>query len=435
MAPSLITPPSSPPFEDPYDRKTLPNGKARRGHAERVVRSVIHNRIQNIDSDTCMPGDDEPFFVADLGEVYRLHAEWKRRLGRVTPFFAIKCNPDPKLLRLLNALGTGFDCASVGEIKQVLNMGVDPSRIIFANPCKILSGIRYAREQAVSQMTFDTPDELYKIAKVFPEADLYLRISARDPTALTDLSLKFGAPMSRTEELLQLARNLGLNVVGVSFHVGSGGKGPGAFRQAIRDARTAFDQGARLGYRMHTLDIGGGFSAGPLFAETADIINAALDEYFSSDIRVIAEPGRYMVNSAFTAAAAVIARRTSEEKSTMLYINDSVYGSYMNCIMEKSPDAFVFRRAGHSIFNDAAGVQSAPLQEYSIWGCTCDSMDCVNPSCKLPGDINVGDWLFYPNMGAYSNCTSTSFNGFPQVHDIMWICTEPDAKLLVDDER
>lgn len=327
------------------------------------------------------------------------------------PFPATKSNPDPYVLRLLAALGTGFDCASIGEIQTILNMGIDPSRIIFAHTCKVMSGIKFARDMGVHQMTFDNADELYKIKRVFPEAQLYLRIVACDPSALSQLSVKFGARMEAAEKLLRLAKNLDLEVVGVSFHVGSGGKDPSAFMRAVRDARTVFDKATNMGFLMHTLDIGGGFSSGPLFAQTADQVNRALDAYFPSGVRIIAEPGRYMVNSAFTAAASVMSRRSSERlaedsnnlNTTMLYINDGVYGNYFTSICEVPPEPRVFRRAGRTIVDDPE-LESAEVSEYSIWGNTCDSFDCVNPSCSLPGEVEVGDWLYYRNMGGKWSC-------------------------------
>ncbi|KAK8160818.1 pyridoxal-dependent decarboxylase [Phyllosticta citrichinensis] len=410
-------------------------------NAERLVLEALHKRIQSIDLETSGPGEDDAFFVADLGEIHRLHSEWERRLERVTPFYAVKCNPNPVVLRLLAALGTGFDCASIAEIRTILAMGVDPSRIIFANPCKIMSAIKYAREQGVTKITFDSAEELHKIKQIFPEAQLFLRIVACDPSALCQLSAKFGARVEAAEKLLKLAKALELDVVGVSFHVGSGGKDPTAFTRAVRDASKVLDQAEQCGFWIHTLDIGGGFSAGPLFAETAGIINAALDRYVSCDIRVIAEPGRYMVNSAFTAAATVIAKRGSDPlgedsnnlKPTMLYINDGTYGSHYNSLCEVPAVPRVFRRANRTILEDRGRVESAPLQEYSIWGPTCDSVDCVNPTCRLPGDIQVGDWLYYRDMGAYTTSTASGFNGFTAHRDVCFVCSEPVVSALLND--
>lgn len=134
-------------------------------------------------------------------------------------FLAVKCNPDPMVVKMLAALGTGFDCASKAEIEQVLNLGVEPSRIIYANPCKQRSFIRYSQKHNVRKMTFDNAEELYKIKALYPEAELVLRILTDDSNSLCQLGLKFGAPLETTGRLLRLARELNLNVIGVRLVV------------------------------------------------------------------------------------------------------------------------------------------------------------------------------------------------------------------------
>lgn len=119
------------------------------------------------------------------------------------------------VVQLLASLGCGFDCASKQEIQQVLDIGVDANRIIYANPCKQASFVRYAAQQNVSRMTFDNAEELYKIKKHYPDAELVLRILTDDSSSLCQLGLKFGAPLHTVQHLLQTAKDLDLNVVGV----------------------------------------------------------------------------------------------------------------------------------------------------------------------------------------------------------------------------
>lgn len=225
---------------------------------------------------------------------------------------AIKSNPDPYVLRLLASLGTGFDCASSGEITNVLGLGVVPSRIIFANPCKAASFIRHAAKTNVEMMTFDNSDELYKISRSFSTAKLIIRIHTDDTKALCRLNLKFGASLIAVPSLLAKAKELGLNVIGVSFHVGSGCFDSSAFADAIRRSRAVFDMGREAGYEFSLLDIGGGFEDAT-FDATALTISRAINTYFpdreETGLRIIAEPGRYFVSKAFSLATNVIARR------------------------------------------------------------------------------------------------------------------------------
>jgi ornithine decarboxylase len=223
------------------------------------------------------------------------------------------------VIRLLASLGTGFDCASRAEIQQILSIGVDPSQIIFANPCKPDAFIRHAAKAGVDTMTFDNTDELYKIARTHRGARLVVRILTDDSKSLCRLGLKFGAPLATVPTLLATARELGLDVVGVSFHVGSGCYDANAFEDAVSRASQAFGMGIAAGYRFTLLDVGGGFESHN-FEATAAVLNRAIQTYFprakQQGVKIVAEPGRYFVSEAFQLAANVIARRVSPSTST-----------------------------------------------------------------------------------------------------------------------
>lgn len=446
MAPSAVSTTTAEIFSSSVERKssvTRDHGKENYAHnrgislSQHLVGEALKDQIRTIDHESCDPGDEDAFFVADLGEVYRQHLRWKLNLKRVKPFYAVKCNPDPQVLRLLAELGTGFDCASKQEIQQVLDMGVDPARIIYANPCKTNSYVRYAAKQQVKQMTFDNADELYKIKHNFADAELFLRISTDDSASACRLSLKFGASLDCTKDLLDLAKELDLNVVGVSFHVGSGATDPEAFTKAVQDARFVFDQAEAAGFHMRTLDVGGGFCS-DTFEMMAKALGGALDEYIPPHIRVIGEPGRYYVAKAFTLACHVIARRTiqdevTQKKSYMIYLNDGMYGNF-SCIMfdHQHPVPRVLRSGDDTVMGlPRLGRDQQEPTEYSIWGPTCDGIDCITTSCAFQEVLDVGDWLYFEEMGAYTKCSATRFNGFTADHEVTYVYSEPGALALL----
>ncbi|ELU40346.1 ornithine decarboxylase [Rhizoctonia solani AG-1 IA] len=366
---------------------------------------IINNNVAKAlyDTEDEEPNVERAFFAADLSKVLLQHERWLRCLPGVEPFYAVKCNPDPYVLRLLSALGTGFDCASHGEISQVLGLGVDPSRIIFANPCKATSFVRHAAKSGVDMMTFDNQDELFKIARAHPKAKLVVRILTDDSKSLCRLGLKFGAPLVTVPGLLAKAKELGLDVIGVSFHVGSGCFDSNAFADAVMRARAVFEMGAEVGYRFSLLDVGGGFEDGN-FESTAQVLRDALVRYFPdrSNIRVIAEPGRFYVSGAFSLAANVIARH---------YINDGVYGAF-NCIMFDHQHVHPYVISLGKNLTGPVDPHKVPQAACSVWGPTCDSIDCVCPVTRLPANLVVGDWLGFRNMGAYTICAASQFNGF-----------------------
>jgi ornithine decarboxylase len=185
-----------------------------------------------------------------------------------------------------------------------------PLDIVFANPCKPKGHIAFARSIEVNTLTFDNVDELRKINSCHPGSDLLLRIWTDDSAAQSQLNNKFGAPMECVRSLLVEAKTLGLNVVGVSFHVGSGCQDPIAYVSAIDRARSAFDIGHQEGFQFTTLDVGGGFTDAN-FEMAAAALRREIDEQFpqSTGVRIIAEPGRFFVGPAFTLATKVIGRR------------------------------------------------------------------------------------------------------------------------------
>lgn len=310
---------------------------------------------------------------------------------------------------------------------MALDVGIDPSRIIYAQSgCKEPSHMRYAAKQGVKQMTFDNADELYKTKAVCPDAEIFIRILTDDSASLCRLGDKYGVALESTTGLLSLAKELDLDVVGVSFHIGSGASDPQSFAKSVVDARTVFDQAAEIGYELSVLDIGGGFT-GDLFEEMADTLSRALDEHFSTNVRIIAEPGRYYVASAFTLACCVIGRRLPEpalrETSYRLYLNDGVYGNFNSKFFD------------HQVFTPCVLSKidsSAQSTDYSVWGPTCDGIDLITPLSTMPGVLRIGDWLYFENMGAYTKCCATRFNGLPNNHEVLYISSEPGASALLN---
>ncbi|XP_072387904.1 ornithine decarboxylase 1-like [Diabrotica undecimpunctata] len=386
-----------------------------------VIREIVSNNNQ-----------EDAFYVLNVGDIVRKHQEWCEKLPRVTPHYAVKCNDSLTVLETLNALGTNFDCASKGEINKVLSMGVEPERIIFANPAKPSSHIRHAAATGVNTMTFDSDTELHKVKNLFPDAKLVIRIRCDATDVQCQLGNKFGCdPITEAPELLRIARSLDLDVVGVSFHVGSGCREPPVFRRAISAARDIFDFAETLGYNFSLLDIGGGYPGGKgtSIDKIAEIVNLALDNYFPDpSIHVIAEPGRFYVSSAYTLVCNIHSIRNVNQINDeggnnmhrMYYINDGVYGSF-NCILY-----------------DHQVVVPQPLEERvgakyydsSVWGPTCDGLDQVIEHAMLP-EMKIGDWLVFEDMGAYTLPVASPFNGFPipKVHIVM----DESIRVLMED--
>jgi len=382
------------------------------------LKSIIQDYIQLHDD------DDVPFFLLNVATVVQKFDQWKSLLPRVEPHYAVKCNSDLVILETLAKLGCKFDCASKGEMELVLNFPeISGKDIIFANPCKPKGHLNYALKNGVKQMTFDNLRELQKIRDVYPEAELYLRIAVDDSGAICQLSSKFGAKMSSCARLLKEAKDMGLNVVGLSFHVGSGQQTVEAYIDALDRAKSIFDTAESLGIKLSVLDIGGGFPGDDDdevffgFEQVALAISKKIDETFSKDIRIIAEPGRYFVAACCTLVTKVYAIREQletednpqSEMNYFYYINEGVYGSFNNLIYDHAQVTPFFLK----------DTTDLPLYRSTVFGPSCDGLDTLLKNYPLP-KLNTDEYIYWRNMGAYTICASASFNGFP-LPDIHYI--------------
>ncbi|XP_061099620.1 ornithine decarboxylase 1-like [Conger conger] len=384
------------------------------------VQDLIDQRIKALSASDAK----DAFYVADLGEVMRRYLLWVREIPRVTPFYAVKCNASRPIVRTLAALGTGFDCASKYEMHLMMSLGVDPSRIIYSNTIKQPSNLKYATAHGIQKMTFDNEAELVKIAQCCENAKLLLRIAVDDSGSMLTMSKKFGAKLERCPELLKQAKKLGLDVIGVSFHVGSYCMTPVAYTKAITNARDVFDMAAKIGYKMTLLDLGGGYPGFSLpnislFKEMAVDINKTLDKYFpvSTGVQIISEPGRFFPSSAYTLAVNIIGKRVDMEKSAYdgkedgansktisYYVNDGIHTSFGSVIF---PYAYVL---------PSTHKRSKPGERFypsTIYGQTCDGHDQIVEDYSLP-EAQEGEWMLFNHMGAYTVTTMTEFNGFPK---------------------
>jgi ornithine decarboxylase len=257
---------------------------------------------------------ERAFYIINLGALFDSYTNWLRLLPNVHPYYAVKCNPNPVILDALASLGCNFDCASENEMKMVIEITKDPSRIIFANPCKMSSQIRYARANDVDLMTFDCEEELYKIKLYHPYAKLVLRLAVDDSKSRCKFNKKFGCKLSQVEELLNIVKTLKLDVIGFSFHVGSGCSSADTFYDAIYECRKACDIAERVGIGISVIDIGGGFPGvdkNIKFEDIAKRINDGITEFFleKTGIQFIAEPGRYFAESSHTLVLNVIGKK------------------------------------------------------------------------------------------------------------------------------
>jgi ornithine decarboxylase len=352
-----------------------------------------------------------PVVVIDHEVIRRNYASFRRHLPKVQAYYAVKANPAPEIVRTLYKAGASFDVASLPEFLLVhQNIEHLPAqerqayiwdKIIYANPIKPKETLQ-ALDQYKPLITYDNPEELRKIKRYAPHAGLVLRLRVPNTGSMVELSSKFGCDSGEAADLVVEAFRIGLTVEGLSFHVGSQCTNFDNFVQALNIAAAVRQEALSRGHEIKILDIGGGFPVPydthvkPL-APLAKKINAEMGRLFSKDIEILAEPGRYLVATAATAIARVIGK-TFRDGKTCYYIDDSVYHTYSGIVFDHCQYRLkAFKRGAKELA--------------TVFGQTCDGMDIITQSEELP-TLEIDDLVYSEDIGAYSNASSTHFNGF-----------------------
>jgi len=352
-----------------------------------------------------------PVVVIDHEVIRRNYADFRRHLPRVQAYYAVKANPAPEIVRTLYKAGASFDVASLPEFLLVhKNIERLPAKerqdfiwdkIIYANPIKPKETLQ-ALDQYKPLLTYDNLDELRKIKRYAPHAGLVLRLRVPNTGSMVELSSKFGCDSGEAVDLIVEAFRAGLVVEGLSFHVGSQCTNFDNFVQALNIAAAVRQEALSRGHEIKILDIGGGFPV-PYDERVKPLrllarkINAEIDRLFPGEIEILAEPGRYLVATAATAIARVIGKAFRDGK-TCYYIDDSVYHTYSGIVFD------------HCQYRLQA-FQTGEKELATVFGQTCDGMDIITQSEELP-KLEIEDLVYSERIGAYSNASSTWFNGF-----------------------
>lgn len=355
-----------------------------------------------------------PVLVVDLDVVATRYDKLHAALPTAEIFYAVKANPAPEILRLLQARGASFDVASPGEIDLCLEVGIDPAAISYGNTIKKRSDIAYAFERGVRLFAYDSELELEKLAEAAPGAEVFCRILTSNEGADWPLSRKFGCDLDMASDLLAMASKLQLNPVGVSFHVGSQQRNPGQWDAPLAQVAWLFDELAQHDLPLSLINLGGGFpaiyrSSVPPISAYGDAISRSLERHFYSrgrTPRIIAEPGRYLVADAGVIATEVVlvARKAYTEDLRWVFVDIGRYGG----LAETEGEAI-----SYMISTPHDGGPTGPVV---IAGPTCDSVDVMyeHTPYHLPLALAEGDILHLLSAGAYtSTYASVAFNGFP----------------------
>jgi len=356
--------------------------------------------------------EDGPCLVVDLDVVRDNYRAFAKSLPDSRVFYAVKANPAPELLRLLASLGSCFDAAAVAEIDMVLAAGVGPERISFGNTIKKERDVASAYARGVRLFAVDCKAEVEKIARAAPGSKVFCRFLFDCAGAEWPLSRKFGCDPEMAADVLEHAHRLGLEAVGVSFHVGSQQRRTVAWDEALKTAAAIFRACAERGIALHMVNLGGGFPTRylkevPAVESYGRSIFRALRRHFGNRIpETFIEPGRGMVGNAgvIEAEVVLVSRKSETDKVRWVYLDIGKFGGLAETMDES---------IRYPIRTPRDGDVSAPCV---LAGPTCDSADVLYEKrpYELPVSLEIGDKVLIEGTGAYTaTYSSVAFNGFP----------------------
>ncbi|MCI5100064.1 type III PLP-dependent enzyme [Phaeobacter italicus] len=354
---------------------------------------------------------ERPTLVVDSQAVARQYAALAQGLGRARIHYAVKANPAPQILRRLTRMGANFDAASRAEIELCLAAGAKPAQITFGNTIKRPADIAFAHEIGITHFAADATAELEKLAQHAPGAHVCIRLLVEATGADWPLSRKFGCSAAMALSLMDEARDLGLVVSGLSFHVGSQTREPQMWADTLDQVAAVWKAAKDAGHDLSLLNIGGGFPASygtevmapnQYAREVMELVNAR----FPDAAEIMAEPGRGLVAEAGAIAAEVllVSRKDADDLHRWVYLDIGKFSG----LAETMDEAIRYR-----ITTDHGEAQTGPC---ILAGPSCDSADVLYEKqlYQLPLALKAGDRVVIHACGAYTSTYSTvGFNGFP----------------------
>jgi ornithine decarboxylase len=351
-----------------------------------------------------------PSLMIDFNRINQTYARFEAAFPGAHIDYAMKANANPQVVRRVAELGGGLEIASPAELTLALDAGASGDRIICSNPIKTPMFLRRLEAAGVFAVVVDSVDEVEKVAQHMPGGRVYIRLSVDNTGSVLPLAGKFGVDGETALELCDQARELGLHVIGLSFHVGSQCLKVANWVNAIRACGDVWRAAAERGHQFYFLDIGGGFPAGhhhtpsiPTIEEIGDAVMAAVDTYIppTDGLMLVLEPGRGLVGESGWLVTSVVGK-AKRGADTWLYLDAGVFNGLMETYEGFPPVVRVLD----------ANVEDRPMARYTLAGPSCDSCDVIARGMELP-QINIGDRLLFLDAGAYTNEYAAAFNGFP----------------------
>lgn len=368
--------------------------------------------MNNVRMDTVLqdPLTGTPTLVLDFDIIDRTYDRFLDAFPGGLVYYAMKANANPLVSQRVVEKSGGLEIASLAELDRALSVGATGDKIICSNPIKNAQFLRRMKEDNVYAIVVDSAFEVEKVARFAPGSRVYVRLAVDNSGAVLPLAGKFGVDGTLALSLLDLAREVGLDPIGLSFHVGSQCLKPQNWANAIKACGEVWKAAEARGHRFYFLDIGGGFPAGhyhtpsiPTIEEIGAVVMQAIADYIppTPDLMLILEPGRGLAGESGRLLTTVEGK-AERGSDTWIYLDAGVFNGLMETYEGFPPVVQLLTENAHQ----------RPMMRYTLAGPSCDSCDVIARDIELP-ELHIGDRLVFYDAGAYTNEYAVAFNGFP----------------------
>lgn len=364
-----------------------------------------------------------PLYVYSRGSIRDAFRELSQALAPVPHLIAysVKANGNLAVLRLLGELGAGADIVSGGELHRALLAGIAAERIVFSGVGKTRAELRAALDAGILAFNVESEGELRALAEVAHAAGLLAPVNLRvnpdidspTPHAYTrtgHAASKFGIPIAAARELYRTAAGLpGLLVCGVDVHIGSQILSAEPYARALEQVLALVGELREDGIAPELLDLGGGLGisyTGEEGISAADFARTVVPPIAASGLRLVVEPGRYLVGP-----AGVLLTR-------VLYVKE---GGGKRFVITDAGMNDLLRPSHYSGYHAVEPVTDHPQREHlraDVVGPICETGDFIALDREMQR-AEPGDLLAVRAVGAYGFAMASTYNQRPRPAEVM----------------
>lgn len=349
----------------------------------------------------------QPFFVMDVAAIERRLEALRHMLPRIRPNYAVACNADPVLTRVLaNNVDVNFEVSNSADLELTTSY-CEPSRAIFCSQLLTRKAIKTAIQAGCVTFVVENEKQMNDVMNASPDAEIIIAVSL--PYSSADVP--FGCCINELEAVLEMGHLLGANVSGIYLELGVRAT-VDSYITALHDARSIFDTANEKFLTLRHVSLGNlvvptglDGSVNTDFVSFCDSLNRTIDELFEDSIELTASIGRFLVTNAFTLCTSVIGKRALDAKfitnddfddgvGFVYQTNDGVYGSFGCKHMDVNPLC-------KPLHSEDGQDEKQQLHFGTILGPTLDCMDVAQRITRCR-QLRVGEWLVWEQMGAFT---------------------------------